>query len=138
MIGKGENIHHLIYIDDLIEGLFLSAKAQEAVGEIFVLSGKEPVTSNEMVKTIAAELGAKVPRFRAPFAPFLAAAILMETTLRPMGIQPPLHRRRMDFFKKSFLFSQEKSINILGFRPRFSFRQGVAETAQWYMEMGLL
>jgi nucleoside-diphosphate-sugar epimerase len=138
MIGKGENIHHLIYIDDLIEGMFLSANAEEAVGEIFVLSGKEPVTSNEMVRTIAAELGANVPRFRAPFVPFLAAAILMETILRPLGIQPPLHRRRMDFFKKSFVFSQDKSLKMLGFRPKFSFRQGVAETAQWYMQMGLL
>jgi nucleoside-diphosphate-sugar epimerase len=138
MIGSGENIHHLIYIDDLIQGLFLAATTKEAVGNVFVLAGKEPMTTTEMVRAIAQELGSSVPKFRAPLFPFLILAIMMEKVLGPLGIQPPLHRRRMDFFKKSFLFSQEKSLKTLGFVPQFSFRQGVSETARWYTQMGYL
>jgi nucleoside-diphosphate-sugar epimerase len=138
MIGKGNNIHHLIYIDDLIEGLFLAAKSEDSIGEIFVLSGREPVTTNEMVQTISNELGTTLPKFRAPFMPFYLLAVIMEKTLRPLGIQPPLHRRRMDFFKKSFLFSQDKAIKTLRFTPKFTFDQGVALTAQWYAKMGYL
>jgi len=55
-----------------------------------------------------------------------------------MGIQPPLHRRRMDFFKKSYLFSMDKSRTKLGFTPKYSFREGVVETAEWYTEMNYL
>lgn len=138
MIGNGENIHHLIYIDDLIEGLFLAATSKEATGNIFVLAGKETLTTTEMVRAIAQELGTRVPKFRAPLFPFLLLAIMMEKVLRPLGIQPPLHRRRLDFFKKSFLFSQEKSLKTLGFVPQFSFRQGVSETARWYTGMSYL
>lgn len=138
MIGNGENIHHLIYVDDLIQGLFLAATTKEAVENVFVLAGKEPLTTTEMVQVIAQELGTSVPKFRAPFFPFLLLAIMMEKVLRPLGIQPPLHRRRLDFFKKGFLFSQEKSLKTLGFVPQFSYRQGVSETAQWYTEMGYL
>jgi nucleoside-diphosphate-sugar epimerase len=138
IIGSGENTHHLIYIDDLIRGLFLAATRKEAVGNIFVLAGKEPKTTTEMVRAIAEELGTSVPKFRAPLFPFLLLAAIMEKVLRPLGIQPPLHRRRMDFFKKSFLFSQEKASKTLGFSPRFSFRQGASETARWYTEMGYL
>jgi nucleoside-diphosphate-sugar epimerase len=44
----------------------------------------------------------------------------------------------MDFFRKSFLFSQDQSRDILGFVPRIDFKQGVAETARWYRGMGYL
>jgi nucleoside-diphosphate-sugar epimerase len=138
MIGSGRNLHHLIYIDDLIEGFFLSTMVEEAVGKTFVLAGNEPITTDEMVTTIANHLDVAVRRFRAPLLPFLMAAAILEAVLRPLGIQPPLHSRRMDFFKKSFVFSLEQPAKILGFTPRFSFHQGVAETARSYAEMGYL
>jgi len=138
MIGNGMNIHHLIYIDDLIKGLQIASTSEKAVGEVFVLAGKEPVTTSEMVKTIAKVLGKRMPGLRLPLLPFIGLAIIMETVLRPLGIQPPLHRRRMDFFKKSFLFSNEKSLKKLAFKPTFSFYEGVKATAAWYIKNGHL
>lgn len=138
VIGSGKNLHHLIYVDDLIKGFFLAAENKKALGEIFVLSGKEAITTSEMVRTIASELGVKSPKFKAPLFPFRFAATIMEFILRPLGIQPPLHRRRMDFFRKSFSFSPQKSRDILGFEPGYSFRQGVAETKKWYEKNGFL
>jgi dihydroflavonol-4-reductase len=138
MIGSGKNLHHLIYIDDLIEGLFLATTAEEAVGKILVLAGNWPITTNEMVTTIADHLGTPIRRFRAPLFPFLMLAAILEAVLRPLGIQPPLHRRRMDFFKKSFTFSLDQPSKILGFTPRFDFNQGAEETLRWYTRMGYL
>ncbi len=138
MIGNGKNVHHLIYIDDLIDGFLAAARSDKALGEVFVLAGKEIVTTNEMVGTIAQVLKKKLLPVRVPLFPMMAVAIIMESILRPMGIQPPLHRRRMDFFKKSFLFSLDKSRDILGFEPRYSFHDGVVKTAQWYKSSGLL
>lgn len=136
MIGNGENIHHLIFVDDLIEGFFQAAITEKAAGEIFVLAGKESLTTNDMVRVIAEGLGKSAPKFRAPLSPFLVLATIMEKSLGPMGIQPPLHRRRMDFFKKNFFFSNEKASDTLGFAPKFSFEKGVSETIKWYNEMG--
>jgi len=138
MIGNGMNTHHLIYIDDLINGLLIAATSKEAVGEVFVLAGKEPVTTNEMVKTIAKVIGKRIPRLQMPLSPFIGLSIIMEKVLRPLGIQPPLHRRRMDFFKKNFLFSNDKSLKKIGFKPTFSFYKGVKATAAWYIENGYL
>ena len=138
MVGAGDNIHHLIYIKDLIDGFLKAAASPKALGEVFVLAGKEPLTTNEMVKTIARTLDVRLPPIRMPLMPFMMAACGMEAVLKPLGIQPPLHRRRMDFFKKSFLFSQEKARRHLNFTPQTSFHQGVVETAQWYREKNLL
>ena len=138
MIGNGENVHHLIYIDDLIDGFLEAARNDNALGEVFVLAGKETVTTNEMVGTIARVLERKILPVKVPLFPMLMIATVMEGILRPMGIQPPLHRRRMDFFKKSFLFSLDKSREVFGFEPQYSFYDGVVKTSQWYKDKQLL
>jgi dihydroflavonol-4-reductase len=138
IIGNGNNLHHLIYIEDLIEGMFLAASVKEAQGQIFVMAGKEILTTNEMTAIIARQLGVKIPKMHAPIAPFLAAAVVLEAICRPLGIQPPLHRRRMDFFRKSFTFTMDRPEKTLGFLPKKGFIEGVAETVKWYDEMGLL
>lgn len=138
MIGNGQNLHHLIFIDDLVEGLCLAAAVQEAVGKIFVLAGSDRVTTKEMVAVIAKQLGVRMSRIRAPLFPFLVVASILEAVLRPLGIQPPLHRRRMDFFKKSFVLSQERAQKVLGFVPKVGFERGVTATAQWYEQTGYL
>lgn len=138
MIGSGRNMHHLIYIDDLIDGFFLAATAEQAVGRVLVLAGKEPMTTHDMVEVIANQLDAKIPRIRVPLFPFLLLATIMENILKPIGIQPPIHRRRMDFFKKSFIFEQAEASKYLGFIPKYSFSEGVKATVQWYVEMGYL
>lgn len=137
MIGPGDNLHHLIYVDDLIQGFFLAVEKEKAKGEVFLFSDDTPVNSNKMAEIIAADLAVPQPRFRAPLWPFMAVATLMEKTLKPLGIQPPLHRRRMNFFIKSFSLSNQKAKKLLGFNPRFSFANGVAETSSWYEEHGL-
>jgi nucleoside-diphosphate-sugar epimerase len=138
MIGSGRNIHHLTYIDDLIEGLFLAASVEKAVGETFVLSGKEPISTYDMVHVIAAELDRSVPRLQAPLPIFLALAMAMELLCRPIGIQPPLHRRRMDFFRNSYVFRQEKARRVLGFVAQHGLKEGVAQVVKWYVQMGYL
>jgi nucleoside-diphosphate-sugar epimerase len=138
MIGSGRNLHHLIYIDDLLVGLTLAATVAEAPGRLLVLAGKEALSTNDMVAIIAEQLGVRVPAFRAPLFPFIVTATILEGSLRPLGIQPPLHRRRMDFFKKSIVLSHKKASRILGFTPQTSFKEGVKETAKWYGDMGYL
>jgi len=136
--GSGRNLHHPIYVDDLVQGLLIAAEHEAAAGEVFVLAGREPVTTETMVGTIARCLGKRPRRLRVPLLLLLAAAFAMETVLKPVGIKPPLHRRRLDFFRKSFHFSARKASDMLGFVPKFSFEEGVKETLRWYRERGYL
>jgi len=108
------------------------------VGRIFVLAGKDPITTDEMVQVIASQLGTRILNVHAPLFIFIILATILETALRPLGIRPPLHRRRMDFFRKSFAFSQEHAVEHLGLVPKYSFPHGVKETARWYTQMGYI
>lgn len=138
MIGSGENKHQLIYVDDLIQGLTLVANQGDAVGEVFVLAGKEVVTTNQIVQTVADALGVRLRKLRFPLLPFVIVASALERVCRPLGIQPPLHQRRLDFFRKSFFFSRQKAETIVGFEPTTSFKEGIGKTVRWYRETGLL
>ena len=138
MIGGGRNEHQPIFIDDLIDGLWLAATRPAAEGQTFVLAGNEVLATRRYVELVAAALGGELRSVDLPLAPFWLAAVSLEKTLRPLGVRPPWHRRRLDFFVKRFYFSLEKARSVLGFEPGKQFSQGALETAGWYRANGFL
>jgi len=137
-VGGGKNLHHLIYIDDLLDGLLAAARLESAVGTTIVLAGPQPVSSAELLRAVACSLGGGARIVRVPSTPLVWTAAILETLLRPLGIQPPLHRRRLDFFRKSFRFQGAGAHKILGFEPKVDLETGIAVTACWYEAEGLL
>ena len=138
MIGSGNNRRQLIHVDDLIDAIWLAGEKDEARGQLFVVAGSEVLTTSESVKVISIALGRNVRSWHLPMWPFLWLAWALEQTLGRVGIQPPLHRRRLDFFRKSFVFRCDKAAKVLGFVPKISFVDGVRETVRWYQSKGLL
>jgi nucleoside-diphosphate-sugar epimerase len=136
-IGPGRNYHHLVYVEDLLTGLLAAAREPAALGRTFVLAGPAPVTTREMLMAISRSLGREPRVLRIPLAPLLVTAAVLEAALAPLGIQPPLHRRRMDFFRKSFSFSQGDA-SAIGYKPRVGLDEGMNATARWYADHGLL
>ncbi|HZT50655.1 MAG TPA: NAD-dependent epimerase/dehydratase family protein [Stellaceae bacterium] len=137
-IGRGTNEHQLIYVDDLAAGLLAAATLPNAVGETFVLAGAELLTTDAMAEAVAAALGRPRSPPHVPLWPFAAGAVLCEALCKPLGVKPPLNRRRLDFFRKSFRFSTAKARERLGFEARVPFKEGARRTAEWYRANGLL
>jgi nucleoside-diphosphate-sugar epimerase len=138
MFGSGEIAYHMTYIDDLVQGILLAGEHPAAVGEIFLIASDDYTTLNNLVRTIAEALNVAPPRGHLPMAPLLAAATVCEWMCRPLGIDPPLHRRRCEFFTKSRAFSNDKAKRLLGFQPRVTLEEGILRTAAWYRDQGLL
>jgi dihydroflavonol-4-reductase len=136
--GSGENEHQLIYVDDLVGGLLAACVAPAASGATIVLAGSERVTTNAMVAAISAAVGSKRRVRHLPLWPFAAAGYVFEKTFSPLGLKPPLHRRRLDFFRKSFRFSTAAAERLLGVRAQVGFADGARLTAQWYRSRGML
>jgi nucleoside-diphosphate-sugar epimerase len=137
-LGSGRNEHQLIFVDDLARGLLLAAVAPAAIGETFVLAGTERLSTDEMATAVAAAVGRSDGVAHLPLWPFDIAAFMFETTFKPLGLRPPLHRRRLDFFRKSFRFSTAKAQSLLGFRSEVAFAEGARRTAEWYRANGFL
>lgn len=138
MIGSGKTLWHGVYIDDLIDGILLCGEHPAALGEVFILAGPSYSSLDDLAATIAAAVGVSAPRWHVPYGPALLAARLCEAACRPIGIEPPLHRRRMAFFAKDRAFTSEKAERLLGYQPKVGLAEGVARTTAWYREQGLL
>jgi nucleoside-diphosphate-sugar epimerase len=137
-LGKGVNERQLIYVDDLCRALLSAAQTPAAAGQTMILAGNERLTTDDMVASISAAVG-KPPRARhVPLWPFDIAAKICEKVFPPLGMRPPLHSRRLDFFRKSFRLSTERAQRLLGFRPEVPFADGARRTADWYRSTGLL
>ncbi len=138
MLGSGEVLYQMIYIDDLVDGILLCGTRDEALGRTYILTGERPVTLNHLVGVIAGVLGVSVPRRHWPVMPVYLAGMLCELVCQPLGVDPPLHRRRVDFFRKSRSFDIARAREELGFRPRTDLQTGIQRTADWYRKEGYL
>jgi len=138
MFGSGEVPYHLTYIDDLVSGFILCGEKAEALGQTYILAGNEYVTLNALVSQVADAVGVAPPRGRLPLWPLLAAAAACERLCRPLGIDPPLHKRRVEFFVHPRAFTSAKATRDLGFAPQVPLPEGLRRTADWYFDQGHL
>ncbi len=138
MFGSGEVLYQLVYIEDLVRGIILCGTKEEAVGNIYILTGKRHITLNEMVGSIANAVGERPPRLKLPVMPLYLAGWACELICKPFGISPPIYRRRVDFFRKDRAFKIDKAQRELGYEPSVSEQDGIRLTAAWYEKMGML
>ncbi len=136
MIGSGRTLAHFIYIDDLVDGFLLAAEKDGALGEVFIIADEHPLSLNELTGIIAKELGTTIPRVHIPAKPVQWTGSLCEWLCQPFGIEPPIYRRRVDFFTKDRSFNINKAKKTLGYSPRISIEEGVKRTAHWYQHEG--
>jgi nucleoside-diphosphate-sugar epimerase len=138
VLGSGDIFYHLTYIDDLVEGFRLCGEVPAAAGRTYILAGGEVTTLNELIARIAEVAGVAPPRLHLPVWPFWAAGAMCEAACAPFGVEPPLYRRRVDFFTKSRAFDIGRARRELGYAPRVSLRDGIARTLAWYRRAGWL
>ena len=137
-LGPGEIYYHLTFIDDLVEGFRLCGTHPSAANRTYILAGAEVTTLNALVALVAEGAGVPVPSRHLPVWPFRAAGVACEAVCAPFGLEPPIHRRRVDFFTKSRAFDITRARTEIGFAPRVGLRQGIRHTLDWYREHGWL
>jgi dihydroflavonol-4-reductase len=138
IVGSGEAYYHPVYIDDLVQGYLLALERPEAVGEAFIVAGPGYVTQRELAETIARATSGRILPFHVPVAPLRWLAAACEAVCVPLGLEPPLHRRRVEFWTKSRAFSIEKARRLLGYDPVVDLETGFVRTADWYRKAGWL
>ena len=138
MIGNGQAFYHLTFIDDLVEGFRLCGTVPAAAGRTYLLAGPRYTTLEQLVHLVARELQVTPPRVHLPVWPFWTAGLLCEMVCVPLRIEPPLYRRRVDFYTKSRAFDTTRARTELGYSPKVDLEDGIKRTADWYRSEGLL
>jgi dihydroflavonol-4-reductase len=137
-LGRGDIFYHLTYVEDLVEGFRLCGEVPAAAGRTYILAGAEVLRLNDLVRLIAEVAGVRPPRLHLPAWPFWVAGAACEAACLPFGIEPPLYRRRVDFFTKSRAFDISRAQAEIGFAPAVRLRDGITRTLAWYRQQGWL
>ncbi len=138
MFGNGQSHYHPVYIDNLVDAFELAAASDKGNGEVYLIGDEKYYSLNEIVTSIADVLGIKLNLIHLPFWPLWTLALGCEILYKPFRVDPPLFRRRVDWFRQNRAFSIEKAKKELGYHPQVGLKQGLAQTAKWYREQGYI
>jgi nucleoside-diphosphate-sugar epimerase len=138
MCGSGTAHYHPVYIGNLVDAFELAAESPRGDGESYIIGDEHYYTLTELVTAIAAVLGVDLKIRRLPFWPLWTAALACELIYKPLPMDPPLFRRRVDWFRQNRAFSIERARSELGYEPAIDLKEGLTRTAAWYRENGYL
>jgi len=138
LLGQGKCMYHLVHVDDLTNTFIIAATHPKAPGETFISGAAEPIAIADIARIVAEHFGRRIRVIRLPIGPFFLLADVCEAVCRPFRIEPPIYRRRVAFYSKDRNFDVSKMRNVLGYTPRHSNRDGIIETADWYVQQGWL
>lgn len=147
LVGSGRTLTEFCYVKNLVQGIRLAAERGQP-GEVYFISDERSYTIEEVVRSIAGELGVKVIT---PHLPIPAAYVLgyifeilggifrFYPFLIPQTGRPPFSRKTVEWTSESRLYCDiSKAKRELGYRPPYTLVQGLRETIRWYRERGYL
>ena len=132
LVNGGEGLCNAVYVDDAADALVLAATRDSAVGEVFVLSGAEPVTWQEFYAAYERMLGVSAT---IPMGARELHALARDGAAAPFRVPGP---RSIDFFAARTRVRSDKAERLLGYRPRFDLPRGMAITEAWARWAGLV
>jgi nucleoside-diphosphate-sugar epimerase len=138
MLGSGKVTYHPLYIDNLVDAFLLAAVKEESKGQTYLIADEHYYPINDIVRIIADVLGIDVTIIHLPYWPAWVAAVGTEAISSVLKIQPPLFRRRIDWFKQNRAFDIGKAKRELGYNAKVDLPTGLARTAEWYREKHLI
>ncbi|MGI9591966.1 MAG: NAD-dependent epimerase/dehydratase family protein [Myxococcota bacterium] len=137
-LGNGSTTYHPLYIDNLVDAFMRAAEVDEANGRSYLIADEEYVPIRDLVERTARALDQECQMVFLPFWPAYAVAAAVELVYKPLPAEPPIFRRRLDWFRQNRAFQIERAKNELGWTPRVGLDQGLRETGAWYREKGLI
>jgi nucleoside-diphosphate-sugar epimerase len=135
VIGSGRNRVPFAYVDDVVRGLLLVLEHEAAEGEIYNITDDSCPTQAELLREIADQLGAGMPRIQVPYGLLYGTAFLAERLAQATRSEHALVTRfGVMLYGADNRFAIDKARRELGYEPRVSLRQGVSVAAEWYRE----
>lgn len=118
----------MIYVTDLVDAFLRACTAPSAANRELIIAGPKAVPLHEMLQTIARAANRAGFGPRLPLKPMLALAAMVEDTCKVFKINPPLYRRRMDFYLNDAAFDSKQAQAVLGWQPKVDLAEGFAAT----------
>jgi uncharacterized protein YbjT (DUF2867 family) len=120
IFGDGESLQQPIFVDDVAQAVLLALKNDITIGKSYNIAGKDPLTYNQVIDTVAAALGKRIWKLHLPYLPIVRALQFTEQ----MKIRLPIKAEQVLRLNENKMFSYEEAQKDFGFTPR-GFGEGI-------------
>ena len=142
IVGDGNNIRSMVYVDNLAQGLLLAAVSEKADGQTYWIADEKPYTMNEIINTVEYLLAndfaieCKYSRMKLPSVAS-EIAYLVDWLLQSAGLyQQKIHV--LSEMNKNIACSVSRAKHDLGYQPLVSLEQGMRHSIQQLIDQGQL
>ena len=137
-VGSGDVYTHFIDVRDLVNAFFIGMKKVNLNAEIYQIAGEKEQRLFEVINMVADYLNVRRPWLHIPLKPMQVLAGICEDLCEFIGAEPPLHRRRIEFFTHHRFFDTQKARRDLDYKPAKAFEIELKDILDSYIKEGLL
>ena len=137
VIGDGQNIADLSYVENVVDALLLCTESpNETLGKKYNITNGEPIRMWSMIEKLCERLDLKFPtqRLPYPFVDTVAGAMEFVYKLLPDQPEPPLTRYSVAMISVSTTLDISAAKKDLGYQPRVSIEDGFEEFVKWWKQ----
>jgi len=139
MAGMTEKYVSMIYVADLVRGIWLASENPAAVAQTYFLTSSMAYGWKDIGEVTRHVMGKKAIRVKIPKWGIFTVAAVAEG-IASLSSKPALinFEKARDMVQDYWTSSPEKADRDLGFRQEISLEEGIRETVNWYKEHGWL
>ena len=135
-IGLDKKLISLIHVADLVEGLYMAAMSEKAIGEIYFISSEKYYLWDEINSITSTVLNKKAIKILVPhFLVYTLAAIAQFFSLFSSKAATLNLEKAKDLVQHAWICDTSKAMRDFGYRQNVSIEEGVKRTCDWYKEM---
>jgi len=125
IIGKGEFVLPLVYIDNLVDAIISAIEKIDAEGKIFNVVDPEPINKKEYVEKLLKRLYPKASFIYVPYSLLLVTVYLQECFLNLLGRAPFITRYRVASSQKKVLYDSSRIMKELNWKPPYTMEEAI-------------
>jgi nucleoside-diphosphate-sugar epimerase len=133
LIGPGDNLLNMVYVEDVVAGVLKAAAHPQAGGEAYNLCGTGEISQRNFFARLCSELGLPPVRLQAPLSLVYSFAFSAEAACRLIRRKrPPLITRHgASLISRATNVSNTKARADLDWRPLINIDEGLRQTLNW-------
>lgn len=136
VLGRGDNLRSMSYVDNTVQGLLRAERAEAAAGKTYWIADRRPYSFIEIIETVAKVLGVRVrPRYLPRFGSDVAR--LCDSLLQMVNLyNQEIHVAGE--LAASIAVSVEAARRDLGYDPEIELEEGMRRSVEWGRRNGQL
>lgn len=136
LANGGRGVMNHVYVDNLIEGIFLAIE-KEAYGEVFNLTDGQETSWKEYFTRLA-EIGDVPAPISLPAGVLKFIAWLRCCGQSVVGQKPDTLPQSVNWVTRPYAYSIAKARSQLGYEPKIDLEEGMRRTREWLQKTDLL